>query len=97
MSEEKLIKVTPDELHVLIKNKLQAAGLLEVQAAETANHLVYADLCGVHSHGAVRVEYYSERINKGGITLEPEIRFEKTGEAPAYSMGTMHKDSTWRI
>ena len=81
MSEEKLIKVTPDELHVLIKNKLQAAGLLEVQAAETANHLVYADLCGVHSHGAVRVEYYSERINKGGITLEPEIRFEKTGES----------------
>lgn len=97
MSEEKLIKVTPDELHVLIKNKLQAAGLPEVQAAETANHLVYADLCGVHSHGAVRVEYYSERINKGGITLEPEIRFEKTGKAPAYSMGTMHKDSTWRI
>lgn len=42
MSEEKLIKVTPDELHGLIQNKLQAAGLPEVQAAETANHLVYA-------------------------------------------------------
>ena len=40
MSEEKLIKVTPDELHGLIQNKLQAAGLPEVQAAETANHLV---------------------------------------------------------
>ena len=26
MSEEKLIKVTPDELHGLIQNKLQAAG-----------------------------------------------------------------------
>lgn len=86
MSDEKLIKVTPDELHELIKNKLQSAGLPDVQAAETANHLVYADLCGVHSHGAVRVEYYSERINKGGITLEPEVKFEKTGE----SSGVFH-------
>ena len=89
MSEEKLIKVTPDELHALIQNKLQAAGLPEVQATETANHLVYADLCGVHSHGAVRVEYYSERIHKGGITLEPEIKFEKTGE----SSGVFHGDN----
>lgn len=89
MTEEKLIKVTPEELHGLIQNKLQAAGLPEVQATETANHLVYADLCGVHSHGAVRVEYYAERINKGGITLDPEIGFEKTGE----SSGVFHGDN----
>jgi ureidoglycolate dehydrogenase (NAD+) len=89
MSTEKLIKVTPEELHELIQNKLQAAGLPEVQAVETANHLVYADLCGVHSHGAVRVEYYSERINKGGITLEPEAYFEKTGDCS----GVFHGDN----
>ena len=89
MSEEKMIKVTPNELHELIQNKLEAAGLPKEQAVETANHLVYADLCGVHSHGAVRVEYYSERINKGGITREPEIVFEKTGE----SSGVFHGDN----
>lgn len=89
MSEEKLLKVTPEELRELIQNKLQAAGLPEVQAVETANHLVYADLCGVHSHGAVRVEYYAERIYKGGITLEPQVRFEKTGECS----GVFHGDN----
>ena len=78
MSEEKLINVSAMELESLIQAKLELAGLPEVQAVETAKHLVYADLCGVHSHGAVRVEYYSERINKGGITREPEIKFEKT-------------------
>lgn len=90
MSEEKLIKVSAEELHDLIQNKLQAAGLPEIQAEETANHLVYADLCGVHSHGAVRVEYYSERINKGGITREPEIKFEQTGESSA----VLHADNS---
>ena len=65
--EEKLINVSHTRLHDLIKAKLEKAGLKEDQAEETAKHLVYADLCGIHSHGAVRVEYYAERINKGGI------------------------------
>ena len=89
MTEEKMIKVTSETLHELIQGKLEAAGLPTVQAKETANHLVYADLSGVHSHGAVRVEYYAERINKGGITREPTIRFEKTGE----SSGVFHGDN----
>lgn len=84
-----MIKVTSETLHELIQGKLEAAGLPTVQAKETANHLVYADLSGVHSHGAVRVEYYAERINKGGITREPTIRFEKTGE----SSGVFHGDN----
>lgn len=89
MTEEKMVRVMPDELHRLIQNKLEAAGLPIEQANETAKHLVYADLCGVHSHGAVRVEYYSERINKGGITRRPNIKFEKTGE----SSGVFHGDN----
>lgn len=87
--EEKLVRVSGDELHKLIKNKLMLAGLPEDQSEETANHLVYADLSGVHSHGTVRVEYYAERINKGGITINPDIRFEKTGE----STGIFHGDN----
>ena len=30
-----------------------------------------------HSHGAVRVEYYVEFIAKGGITNDPDYKFEK--------------------
>ena len=86
---EKLIKVTAEELHGLIKNKLMSTGMPDAMADETANHLTYADLRGVHSHGAVRVEYYSERAAKGGVTFEPDMRFEKTGD----STGILHGDN----
>lgn len=89
MSEEKLINVSKEELYDLIKNKLQAAGLPEEQAVETTNHLVYADMIGIHSHGAVRVEYYSERIAKGGVNTKPNLEFEKTGP----SSGIFHGDN----
>ncbi|MGX7196061.1 ureidoglycolate dehydrogenase [Enterococcus olivae] len=89
MSEEKLMTLSPETLHALIQKKLEKAGLPEVQAIETAKHLVDADMRGVHSHGAMRVEYYAERINKGGITLEPATRLEKTGECS----GVFHGDN----
>ena len=89
MAEEKLVRVTHEQLHKLIKDKFMAAGLPEDQAEETANHLVYADSNGVHSHGAVRVEYYSERIAKGGINCNPKIKFEQTGPAT----GIFHGDN----
>ena len=81
--------IMPIELHQLIKNKLEAAGLYSNQAEEVANHLVFADSCGIHSHGAVRVDYYAEQIAKGGVTLEPEMNFEKTGP----STGIFHGDN----
>jgi ureidoglycolate dehydrogenase (NAD+) len=87
--EAKLITVMPDELHRLIKKKLESAGLYPEQAIEVANHLIFADSCGIHSHGAVRVDYYAERIAKGGLTLEPNVSFEKTGE----STGIFHGDN----
>lgn len=85
----KTVNVSAERLHELIKKKLVLAGLPEEQAEETTNHLVYADMIGVHSHGAVRVEYYSERISKGGINTKPELSFEKTGA----STGVFHGDN----
>lgn len=76
---EELVYVSPDELHSLIQNKLQSAGLKTDHAEEVAKHLVYADAHGIHSHGAVRVDYYAERIAKGGLNLSPHFHFEKTG------------------
>ena len=88
-TEISLVNVQADELHELIKQKLVAAGLNTLHADEVANHLVYADLSGIHSHGAVRVEYYAERISKGGVTLDPQLHFEQTGE----STGIFHGDN----
>ncbi len=77
----KEIRVTQKELHTLIKEKMAKAGLQETHAEEVATHLTHVDTNGIHSHGAVRVEYYSERIAKGGINSEPVFEFEKTGES----------------
>lgn len=79
MSEQAVVFVEKEELHRLIKNKVMKAGLPEDHADEVANHLSYADSRGVHSHGAVRVEYYSERIAKGGSNAKPNFSFRKTG------------------
>lgn len=70
-------------------SKLQRAGLLAEHAERVADVLVYADLRGVHSHGAMRTEYYAERIVKGGMTTEPDFRFERTGPAS----GIFHADN----
>ena len=87
MTETEIVKVMPNDLHNLIKTKLESAGLYSEQAEEVAKHLVFADCSGVHSHGAVRVDYYAERIAKGGVTLNPQVQFEKTGPSSAIFHG----------
>ena len=79
MHEEKIIYVGKDELKKLISDKLHKAGLSREHADITADHLVYADSRGVHSHGAMRVEYYAERISKGGINADPKFTYTQTG------------------
>ena len=71
---EEMVVVTPEKLEKLMKQKLEAAGLHSEHAEEVARHLTFADASGIHSHGAVRMDYYAERIAKGGITIDPELK-----------------------
>ena len=73
------MKLSREELKGLMKGKLMQAGLHEDHAETTAEILMWAHERGYYSHGAVRVEYYSERIFKGGITVEPNITWKQTG------------------
>jgi ureidoglycolate dehydrogenase (NAD+) len=75
--------VKKEKLHDLIKNKLHKAGMSVEQADDVADVLVFADARGVHSHGAIRVEYYCERILRGGINTKPVFTIEKTGPSTA--------------
>lgn len=77
------MKLSKQQLHQLIQKKINAAGLSQEHAAIVADVLVHADARGVHSHGAVRVEYYSERISKGGTNNHPNFTFEKSGPCSA--------------
>ncbi|MFJ7919896.1 ureidoglycolate dehydrogenase [Lysinibacillus fusiformis] len=81
------MRVSKEELFNLMKKKFMKAGLNEGAAHDVADVLTYADYRGIHSHGAVRVEYYSERIAKGGITTNPNYTFEQTGPASAVFHG----------
>lgn len=78
-SQEKYIYLRKEELKSLIKKKIKSAGLSEEHAETVADHLAYADSRGVHSHGAMRVEYYAERIAKGGMNAHPNMSFTRTG------------------
>ena len=73
------MKLSRNELKTLMKNKMMAAGLKEEHAETTAEILTWSHERGYASHGAVRVEYYSERIFKGGITTEPNFTWKETG------------------
>lgn len=75
------MRIKEKGLHQLIKNKVERAGLREEDAAVLADCLVFSDSRGYHSHGAVRVEYYAERIAKGGINTAPKLEFKRTGPA----------------
>ena len=79
------MKLSREELKGLMKNKLMQAGLHADDAETTAEILTWAHERGYYSHGAVRVEYYSERIAKGGITVEPNMTWKETG--PCYGIG----------
>src|SRR4051794_1582972 len=78
-----MLKLTRQELLELIRIKLHRAGLTGDHAEGVADVLVYADARGVHSHGAMRVESYTERIAKGTINTSPIFTFEKTGPCSA--------------
>lgn len=83
------MKVEEKRLKELMKNKMHKAGLSEEYADQIAEILTWSDARGIHSHGAVRVEYYSERIAKGGITTNPKFMFETTGPCS----GVFHGDN----
>lgn len=73
------MKISREDLKSLMKNKFIKAGLKEEHAETTAEILTWSHERGYFSHGAVRVEYYSERIAKGGITADPKFTFKQTG------------------
>lgn len=75
------------KLHKIVSDKLHKAGLKREDADVMSDVLVFAERRGIHSHGTVRVEYYSERISKGGITIEPKIEVERTGPCSAVVHG----------
>lgn len=81
------MRVQKEELKELFRQKFLKAGLNEKDAENISEMLAWADGRGIHSHGAVRVEYYVERIMKGGINTNPDSKFVQTGPGTAILEG----------
>ncbi|WP_423363629.1 ureidoglycolate dehydrogenase [Mycoplasma sp. P36-A1] len=85
--DKKIKYYTQEELKQLIIKKLMLAKVNEKQAQEVANHLVYADARGIHSHGSNRVKSYILRIKRGFCNLNPNIKYVSTATSTGYVDG----------
>ncbi len=62
------------ELEGFCSRVLQAVGVAPDHADVTAKRLVEADARGRNGHGLIRLGPYVERIEAGGINLDPDVR-----------------------
>jgi len=72
VSGESLVQA--DKLKQFCIEALQTAGIPSDHAEIIAGLQVEADLRGVHSHGAIAVTGYINRINQGGTNPKPDIK-----------------------
>lgn len=76
-------RVDVEARHVttLIAEIFNRLGCPEDHSTAIAEHLVDANLCGMESHGVMRVMQYAERMRSGEMKIDvrPEVRKTETG------------------
>lgn len=70
-----------DSLRSYFSHVLENAGLPTESAKTVADSLVYANLRGTDSHGAIRLSIYVKRLKAGATNPDPEIRIIKESDA----------------
>jgi LDH2 family malate/lactate/ureidoglycolate dehydrogenase len=75
------VRVRAEELKRFMRAVFVKAGFTPEGAEAQADVLVWANLRGVDSHGAQRISWYLELVDKGHMKPRPNIRIEK--ETPA--------------
>ena len=59
------LTIPAPEIQVLLERILRDAGCEPEIAREVADHLIDTELCGVESHGVMRVMQYADQFNAG--------------------------------
>ena len=67
-------RIAPERLERFASDVLVAVGVKRDHADITAARLVEADLRGRSGHGLIRLGPYVQRIEAGGVNLEPDVR-----------------------
>lgn len=77
------LKLDANILKEFCSEVLERLEVPDTHADITADHLVWADLMGINSHGVTRLGIYSKRIRLGLINTRPNIRIIKEGLSTA--------------
>ncbi|PRZ11756.1 LDH2 family malate/lactate/ureidoglycolate dehydrogenase [Nesterenkonia sandarakina] len=80
--EDNVVEGAPDENRPVTSARLQeycaailsAAGLPDTDAITVAMSLVDANLRGVHSHGVSRIPIYVDRLRRGLVNKDPQVK-----------------------
>ena len=75
------VEVSADEAFVIIVDIFNQLGCPNQTSRAVAEHLIDANLCGVESHGVMRVMQYAEQMRQGimRVDLSPKVVTSKTG------------------
>ena len=75
----KKVEVARSELTERVVETFTRLDVPQEDAALTADSLLDAEICGVESHGLMRVPVYARRLRAGLIAARPDIRIESSG------------------
>jgi len=67
-------RISFSDLKAFSRDILKKAGLGDGDAELVADTLVVADLRGTHSHGVIRLPFYTRRLLEGGVNPRPALR-----------------------
>ena len=75
------VNVVADEANAIIVDIFNRLGCPEDHSRAITEHLIDSNLCGMESHGVMRVMQYAERMRDGTmkVGVRPEIRKTETG------------------
>ncbi len=71
-----------EEAAQLLSEILRLLGTADEVAAQVADHLVDASLCGVESHGVMRILHYAEQMQSGYMDPRGEARVFRGDDGP---------------
>lgn len=63
-----------NKIRTFISALFKAAGVNSRDSSHIMSSLLYAEQRGIFSHGLIRIPYYIQRIEKGGINANPRIQ-----------------------
>jgi LDH2 family malate/lactate/ureidoglycolate dehydrogenase len=62
---------------------LDAWGMPEAEAATTADHMIYPDLCGIDGHGVAMLLHYQRSVREGSMAVPASVEVVSEGPATA--------------